>query len=187
MGVCPRYFYLGLQSPPFTAQSSRSLRKTAKVTLKGLRCANRSASRPSGWNLTTGPSGQLRACQGACPRPAAAWPGKPNPPHQRLTITLSQGNPEKAAQPLPGKASPYLSRISRVTTTVQLGFPARSLQGPSQLENPPPARFNGRGPLRFCQSRTPASASRNRDARYSHAAQSGLQGFRGLGRRGSGN
>lgn len=56
---------LGSSPHPFTAkeQQKPSLKKTAKVTLKGLRCVNHGASLPRGWDLTVECPASPRPCQ----------------------------------------------------------------------------------------------------------------------------
>lgn len=57
---------LGFSPRPLYSQKKRqkpSLKKTAKVTLKGLGCVNHGASQPRGWNLTAECPASLRPCQ----------------------------------------------------------------------------------------------------------------------------
>lgn len=139
------------------ARSSRSLQKTANVSLKGLRCANRRASRPRSWNLTSGPSRQLRACQGVCsprqpgqgnPIPTASSPGHrvisrkhrkkhpPTPPHQSFTPFV-QDQPSD-----PGSHNSFLFSGS---------FPGESLRLLLAAKSPACRAFNLRGHLRLHQ------------------------------------
>lgn len=86
LGVRLWYFCLSLQPPPLYSQKQQkpSEKKTAKVTLKGLRCANHSASQPRGWNLTVDCPASLSPCQGVWSQ-GTAGPGKANPRYQQTS------------------------------------------------------------------------------------------------------